>query len=1373
VLLDANGNRVAQAGVSVSAVLATGGGGSGSERQNVATTDATGKATFTSLTLIGLAGPATVRFDASSLASVTSGTITLTAGAASALSVVTEPPATAESGAAFSQQPAVALRDGIGNPVAQSGVIVTATIASGTGSIGNASATTGTDGVAHFAGLAVTGTAGNVTLSFAASGVTAVNSTTISITAGTPTQLVLYTAPSATAMSGAAFAQPPVIQLHDASGNVVTTPGVSVAAMVSNSGTLVGSATATTDALGRATFTGLGISGTAGPFTLTFSATGLTPATASVTVVAGAAASITILAGTPQAGLSRAVVPVATKVAVHDGAGNPVAGVAVLFTAGATEDSVAAGGSFARSATVTTTAAGEAALTGWKLGASGYDTVTATVAAVATPALFVATDSIGPATHFALVHGGGQSAPVTGRLADSVIVEARDDNENPVPNVQVEVNGTEDQGAAWMFGRPPCGDCIQPTSSTDANGQAWFVWYVGSRTKTDSLLVENETIGATLVTARADVGPAIRLNFFAPSGLDDDLGNTLSPFHVVFTDAGGVDTVAVNGPVTLGLNNTMSCEICGTASGTLTVNALNGIASFDDIQISQTGTYYFTATSGGLNGTSDYFDISPVGPHFVVVGSYPTNNLVGSTVQIQLRSQTAHGDPLPNTTVMVSLSGDYGSVQLAGGAYGGSRDSATTDSNGLITLSWTMPSSTRYELMANVSNYQTAQPLQLLANSVAGPPAQLVPLSEGGYDDDVGNVLNTIQVRVTDAAGNSVTNPGGSVTVSLEGGDADATLRGTLTQPVAYDGTVYFSDLTIDKPGLSYKLRFTWGALTGETPEFDISPVSGGGGVATIDPTVTQLLLTPNSSRAVTFVVKDGAGAPVANQHVTIYSNDPATCYFGAPGTGTRTTYTDASGIATGNLSTSAANGGCHIQGTTFTGATTLVTHVEAVSYAGSATHVWFGNGSETSNFNIADNWIRVADGQPSIPGSADGVYLPANVNFHPQILNSDHTLAAVEMEPGATLTLNGTALLVTGNVAASGALIDQGTVTVTGTSSASGSFGALTLGQSGCASDQLTVHDVSVSGTLRVVCHTSAGANVSADSLVVLPATDLLMSGPTSQISANNAVVDGAMLSLNGTFGVNVNALLRPANLAMTSTSRLTVGGDAQLGANGTSQLTLAGKIYVQGALLEQGQGTSTADTITVHGNATFDGRTFTLPSGVLDLGGDLRTGASYTQSAIQASGNHTTRFSGTVPQTMSLTYAGLGAGQSKLARVQVTNIFSPVTFFAYALVSGPDSLRLEVQPNASLIMEGGGEVQGNVHLDYNSSLTLNGQMVITSPAWLRLLDNAHFIVNSPVNFTGNCTDTYQNAQAQGLTITGSGLIYGNPPTNLSCTAS
>jgi hypothetical protein len=99
--------------------------------------------------------------------------------------------------------------------------------------------------------------------------------------AGLPSapRLVIATQPSTTAEQGEVFASQPVVQIRDASGGDLAASGVAVtAAVLSGSGTLVGTTVRFTDGSGRAVFSDLRVEGATGPHLLIFAAPGYTTA---------------------------------------------------------------------------------------------------------------------------------------------------------------------------------------------------------------------------------------------------------------------------------------------------------------------------------------------------------------------------------------------------------------------------------------------------------------------------------------------------------------------------------------------------------------------------------------------------------------------------------------------------------------------------------------------------------------------------------------------------------------------------------------------------------------------------------------------------------------------------------------------------------------------------------------------------------------------------------------------------------------------------------------------------------------------------------------------------------------------------------------
>jgi uncharacterized repeat protein (TIGR02543 family) len=204
-------------------------------------------------------------------------------GAASAAAITTQPVGGA-SGSLLGTQPVIRIVDSGGNTVSSSSVNVVASIASGTGTLSGTTTVAASSGIATFTNLVITGTAGNFTLIFTPTSLTAATSNSISITVGAATKVAITLASVGT-QRRTAFTTQPQISIQDASNNTITSSSALVTATISAGATLLGTTTATATS-GVATFMNLGIdSGTVGTnYTITYAVTGLTPATATITL---------------------------------------------------------------------------------------------------------------------------------------------------------------------------------------------------------------------------------------------------------------------------------------------------------------------------------------------------------------------------------------------------------------------------------------------------------------------------------------------------------------------------------------------------------------------------------------------------------------------------------------------------------------------------------------------------------------------------------------------------------------------------------------------------------------------------------------------------------------------------------------------------------------------------------------------------------------------------------------------------------------------------------------------------------------------------------------------------------------------------------
>jgi hypothetical protein len=188
----------------------------------------------------------------------------------SQIAILTQP-AGAANGVPLTTQPALQLLDAAGVPVTFARFAVTATIASGAGTLLGTTTANAVNGIATFTNLQITGANAGTRLGFSAPGVTAVQSSSI-LVVQVVNQIVVTSLPGSVT-SGVALSPPPTVELRDADGFKVASATNAVTVSIgSGTGTLSGTTTVNAVA-GVATFSGLIITGT-GPNTLSFALAG-------------------------------------------------------------------------------------------------------------------------------------------------------------------------------------------------------------------------------------------------------------------------------------------------------------------------------------------------------------------------------------------------------------------------------------------------------------------------------------------------------------------------------------------------------------------------------------------------------------------------------------------------------------------------------------------------------------------------------------------------------------------------------------------------------------------------------------------------------------------------------------------------------------------------------------------------------------------------------------------------------------------------------------------------------------------------------------------------------------------------------------------
>jgi 5-hydroxyisourate hydrolase-like protein (transthyretin family) len=213
---DREGNPAPQGGVRITASVSS--GPTGDLQNATATTNGSGRAAFSGLTLTGAVGNYTISFSAGGLQGVTSGPVALGVGAPTKLAFATAPPANAHSRVALTPQPVIQAQDVSGNPVPQGDISVVASVGAPDATRGQATIATDQNGRATFTDLAIMGAPGQKTLTFTSSNPVL---QPISATVTLPEAVRIDPVPGLTGVVGTTLTGVSIGVLKDVSGNPV------------------------------------------------------------------------------------------------------------------------------------------------------------------------------------------------------------------------------------------------------------------------------------------------------------------------------------------------------------------------------------------------------------------------------------------------------------------------------------------------------------------------------------------------------------------------------------------------------------------------------------------------------------------------------------------------------------------------------------------------------------------------------------------------------------------------------------------------------------------------------------------------------------------------------------------------------------------------------------------------------------------------------------------------------------------------------------------------------------------------------------------------------------------------------------------------
>ncbi|MDB4917110.1 MAG: hypothetical protein JWM95_4754 [Gemmatimonadetes bacterium] len=780
-LRDANNGLVINATAPVTVSLGAGTTGSGTLSGTLTVNAVSGVARFTDLK-ISAVGVYTLAFTSPGLPPITTATFSVTLAPPVAIAITTQPGG-ALTGSLLAPQPVVQLRDASASTVAGATNAVTATLSAGTGVLSGTTTVNAVNGVATFTDLKVVGS-GTYTITFSAAGLTSATSGAVVIAPLPATQLNIATAPGG-GTTGSVLTTQPVIQVRDASNGVVVGATNSVTATLNGAGGTLSGTTTVNAVNGMATFTDLKVTGS-GTYTLTFSSSGLASATSGSITIAALPATRLIIATQPSGAVTGSVFGTQPVIQVQDATGSVVAGATNAVTAQLN----GVGGTLSGTTTVNAVN-GIATFPDLKITGSGSYTVTFTSGALtaATSGTIVITPL--PATQLAI--GTAPSGAATGQvLTTQPVIQVRDATNGPVNGATNVVVATLNGGGGTLSGT---------TSVAAVNGVATFtdlkVTGTGSYTLTfTSGALTPVTSGSITITALPATKLAIQTQ---PSGAVT--GSVLATQPVIQIQDASSGIVA-------GATNAVTATLVGsggTLSGTTTVNAVAGVATFTDLKVTGAGTYTVTFSSGALApATSGNVVITPLPPTQLTIATAPSGAATGVALTTQ---PVINVRDVGNGVVNGATNAVTATLVGAGGTLSGTTTVSAV--NGVATftnLSVSGPGTYTITFSSGALTPVTSGSITITALPAAKLVVQAQP--SGAVSGSVLGAQPVIQVQ--DASSGVVAGATNAVTAALVG--AGGTLSGT-TVVNAVNGVASFTDLKVTGAG-TYTISFSSGALT-------------------------------------------------------------------------------------------------------------------------------------------------------------------------------------------------------------------------------------------------------------------------------------------------------------------------------------------------------------------------------------------------------------------------------------------------------------------------------------------------------------------------------------------------------------------------------
>ena len=843
-------------------------------------TVAGGVATFSTLSLNRTGTGYTLNATDGALIAATTNPFDVSPGAPTSVAFLQQP---TNATAGVTLAPAVTARilDSSGNVCTGSSAAVSVAFVSNPGgaTLGGTLTQNAVSGVATFANLSVN-LAGSYSLQATSAGVSAGNSGSFAIVAAAPDHLT-FDQLSATGIAGQPLAPSVTVTVRDIFENACLTNSAAITvAIVNNPGSATLSGTLTINALaGTATFSTLSLNKTGVGYTLKATGASATQATSTGFSITPAVADHLAFMQQPSATVAGQNIAPAMTVQVLDTFGN----LCTADTSAVTLSIASNPGTSTLSGTLTANAAGGVATfnaVSLNHTGTGYTLTAVDAGLISATSLGFDISPAAPASLAFLQQPTNATAGVM--LAPAVTVRVFDSFGNVCTGSSASVS--------VAFASNPGGAALSGTLSQNAvSGIATFANLSVNLAGNYALQATSSGLSAGNSGSFAIVEAGADHLTFEQQPTTAIAGAALTSVTVAVRDIFGNPCLTNSAAITLAFATNPSSA---TLSGTLTVNAVSGTATFATLSINKTGTgYILNATSPTISGVnSSPFSITPAAPEHLAFVQQPTVSLAGQditpAVTVEVRDAFDNLCTSDASGVTLALSSNAGGAVLLGTV---TRNAAA----GVATFNAVKVTKTAavYTLIASDGALTGATSMPFL---VMAAPVDHLAFTQAPPNGIAGVTLTpATNVTLLDAFNNVCDNQIAPISLTLLANPGNATLSGTATV-MTVNGVATFSTLSLANAASGYTLAAATSGVTGSTSTaFSITPAAISAGNSSVSASPSSVPANGLTPSTITVTLRDAFSNPLPGKTVTLATN-AGTALISAP-----SGVSDAAGVVT------------------------------------------------------------------------------------------------------------------------------------------------------------------------------------------------------------------------------------------------------------------------------------------------------------------------------------------------------------------------------------------------------------------------------------------------------------------------------------------